>query len=219
MVAAGGVGSRIDKATPKQYLEICGKPIIWHSVVKLVAQSRLNSIVVLVANHDQQASAVLAEFGDRVLIQNCGGPTRAATVANGLARIDINPADIIVVHDAARPCLHQSDLTKLLDVAENSPDGALLATPLAGTIKRATAGVVSDTIDRSQLWEAQTPQAFPAELLETCLAAFPDVSDEAQAIEKSGKQPLLVASEYPNLKITFPADLEVATALLSSDKR
>jgi 2-C-methyl-D-erythritol 4-phosphate cytidylyltransferase len=125
------------------------------------------------------------------------------------------------VHDAARPCLESRDLYNLIRECESDAIGGLLALPAADTVKQAAkdeAGVVrvGATLDRAQLWLAQTPQMFRAGLLAQALQkAAPDVTDEAAAIEALGLKPRLVAGSRDNLKVTFPEDFAVAEAILA----
>ena len=123
------------------------------------------------------------------------------------------------MHDAARPCVAQEDLKKVLAAAQTHADGALLAIPVADTLKSADAeGRVCETLDRERLWRALTPQVFPLHSLRTALdAALSNglqPTDEAQAMELAGCRPQLVRGSADNLKITHPDDLRLAEALL-----
>ena len=126
----------------------------------------------------------------------------------------------MLVHDAARPCLSQSQLTALCEALENNPVGGLLAVPVADTLKRADATQrVAATEPRDGLWQAQTPQMFRYGLLRQALGGRQAVTDEASAIEAMGLQPLLVRADATNFKVTYPADLELAELLLAARKR
>jgi 2-C-methyl-D-erythritol 4-phosphate cytidylyltransferase len=155
-------------------------------------------------------------------VLRCGGATRAETVLNGLdAMSKVCAADDWVrVHDAARPCLPDEMLGKLLDEVADDPVGGLLAVPVADTLKRAAADAESGaraeaTVPRAGLWQAQTPQMFRhGRLSEALRAAGSDMTDEASAIEQLGLQPRLVESDSRNLKVTYPQDLELAGLIL-----
>ena len=214
VVAAAGSGRRLG-GLAKQYRLLAGRTMLSHSLAALLSDSRIGKVFVLVASGDKNASAVIEEFpSGQVEILACGGPSRAATVAAGLQACPAADADLVVVHDAARPCLHRQDLGRLLDAAAQSPDGALLATPIAATVKREAAGASAGTVDRSSLWEAMTPQAAPAGLLRAALAEYGSVTDEAQALELSGHAPRLVQALHPNPKVSEQSDLELAESLL-----
>ena len=128
--------------------------------------------------------------------------------------------DWVLVHDAARPCLPDEMLAKLLDEVADDPVGGLLAVPVADTLKRAAADTTSGTrvettVPRAGLWQAQTPQMFRhGTLVEALRAAGSDMTDEASAIEQLGLQPRLVESDSRNLKVTYPQDLELASLIL-----
>jgi 2-C-methyl-D-erythritol 4-phosphate cytidylyltransferase len=150
-----------------------------------------------------------------------GGATRAESVFNGLQHIDaVHGSDWVLVHDAARPCLPLACLSALLEQGLDDPDGALLAVPVADTLKAADAqGHVARTVDRERLWAAQTPQLFPlAVLRDALLEAFQQQrqpTDEAEAMEMAGFHPRLVRGDSCNLKVTWPTDLAIAEALLA----
>jgi 2-C-methyl-D-erythritol 4-phosphate cytidylyltransferase len=125
------------------------------------------------------------------------------------------PDDLVFVHDAARPCVRLEDLQRLYQAALDAPDGALLARPVADTVKReGPNGVVATTVDRQGLWLAQTPQVFPFARLQSALEAARVarelITDEAAAIERLGGAPRLVQGSSDNLKITVPEDLILA---------
>ena len=152
----------------------------------------------------------------------CGGKTRRDSVYNGLvaAMSAVDPDDWILVHDAARPCLPKKDLHKLIREAKADRVGAILAQPVAETVKRAQqdgarAQRIAASEDREGLWLAQTPQMFRAGLLAQALrAARGRVTDEASAVEQLGLKPRLVAGSRANLKVTWPEDLAIAEAML-----
>ena len=150
-----------------------------------------------------------------------GGDSRAQSVMNGLAAIlDRDPAcDWVLVHDAARPCLARESLRRLLEEGLGGLDGAILAVPIRDTLKLADdSGRIARTADRSRYWAAQTPQLFPARELAANLQAALDAgespTDEAAAMERAGRCPLLVEDRRSNLKITGPGDLALAQSIL-----
>src|SRR5436190_540282 len=152
----------------------------------------------------------------------CGGETRRDSVLNGLlaAGAAVDADDWMLVHDAARPCLPPADLRRLLDEGAADAIGAILALPVAETVKTAgkdEAGVqrIAATQDRSQLWLAQTPQLFRAGLLTEALSRAASATDEAAAVEQLGLRPRLVLGSRQNLKVTYPEDVAIAEAILA----
>jgi 2-C-methyl-D-erythritol 4-phosphate cytidylyltransferase len=218
VIPAAGVGTRMGAEIPKQYLEIAGKTILQHTLERLLAHPRIDGAMVAIDANDTFwpacVSAVLAArrslglVGKRV--QHCqGGATRAASVANALQALD-RQAHWVVVHDAARPCLHPMDLEAVVDAALDDEVGALLALPMRDTVKLADGERTRETLDRTRLWCAQTPQVFRAELLARALAQAPYTTDDAQAVEALGFTARLVPGRVSNLKITTPDDLALA---------
>ena len=152
-----------------------------------------------------------------------GGTERSQSVRNGLAALAgrAAPDDWVLVHDAARPCVSRQDVDRLLDRVQSHPDGGLLASPAADTLKRtAQNGEIQETVDRSRLWRALTPQMFRyrrlCEALDVALGAGRSPTDEAQALEWAGAHPLVVEGSTTNIKITSADDLVIALALMGS---
>lgn len=216
VLAAAGSGVRFGAEVPKQYQPILGRPVIRWSLAPLLARSELVGLIVVLAQRDEHWSACEPE--DARVTTIVGGPTRASSVANGLealagAALD---SDWVIVHDAARPCLAESDLDVLIRRLHDEPVGGLLGVPVADTLKREAGGRVAETVDRQRLWRALTPQMFRYGLLRAALAAAPDVTDEAAALERAGHRPLLVAGRGDNIKVTTRDDLIQAAAILAA---
>jgi 2-C-methyl-D-erythritol 4-phosphate cytidylyltransferase len=134
---------------------------------------------------------------------------------NGLMAAELEPDDWVLVHDAARPCLTQAQLARLIAELCEDTVGGILAVPVADTLKRSnTAQRVAHTENREGLWQAQTPQMFRTGLLLQALATAPKVTDEASAVEALGLHPKLVESETTNFKVTYPQDIKLAEWLL-----
>jgi len=156
-------------------------------------------------------------------VLRCGGATRAESVRNGLrtCATAVSADDWMLVHDAARPCLSQELLDKLLAELDIDPVGGILAAPVADTLKRQSAdGRIAATVARAGLWGAQTPQMFRhATLLRALEHVGGEVTDEASAIEALSLAPKLVESDLTNLKVTYPRDLDVAAWLLGQRSR
>lgn len=196
-----------------------------HSLRAFLSDSDCIAICVAVAPDDERWPEVAARLANTRLQSVEGGAERAHSVRRGLQGLELalGPADWVLVHDAARPCVTRAEIDALkLAVAEH-PVGGLLAVPLADTLKRALAATSVPTVDatlpRDGLWRALTPQAFRFGLLrdalDAALAANRVPTDEAQAIEWRGGQPLLVTGSTENIKVTTPSDLHLAEALLA----
>jgi 2-C-methyl-D-erythritol 4-phosphate cytidylyltransferase len=229
IVPAAGGGSRYGGTVAKQYAQLAGRPMLARTLERLLAGVRFVHLHVVVAPDDTRHRTALGELNPRVGVLPLGGATRAQTVRNALDAIvrTAGPDDWVLVHDAARPCVPIESLQRLVAAATADATGALLAVPVADTLKRehdaraaGSSARVLRTEDRRGLWQAQTPQMFKLALLREALARSGEVTDEAQAIEKlaaSGRcsMPLLVPGSAQNLKVTYPADLALAAAILS----
>lgn len=223
LIPAAGSGSRMGGNIEKQYLPLNSVPMIAHAISVLAREPRLAKIFVVLSPTDKYWNTYpWQDWEERIEVLHCGGATRAETVLNGLdAIVQVCAADDwVLVHDAARPCLPDEMLGKLLDEVADDPVGGLLAVPMADTLKRAAADTGSGarteaTVPRAGLWQAQTPQMFRhGKLSEALRAAGSDMTDEASAIEQLGLQPRLVESDSRNLKVTYPQDLELAGLIL-----
>jgi 2-C-methyl-D-erythritol 4-phosphate cytidylyltransferase len=220
LVPAAGTGSRFGGEQPKQYQAIRGRPMLEHAVTALAAQPIIECVYIVLAPGDSHYRSCRWPAHVEVVPLYCGGPTRACSVFNGLVAIRdrIGDDDWVWVHDAARPCLSSAELDRLAQALESNDVGGLLALPVADTLKRANAEQrVSRTEPRAGLWRALTPQAFRYRLLVEALHRVQgtEVTDEANAIERLGLEPLLVVGASSNIKVTFPEDVELAAAILA----
>lgn len=220
LVPAAGSGSRMGNALPKQYLPLAGQAMIYHALAALCASSDIRTVFVVLAPDDAQFHQYdWSCFGDKLQPLYCGGATRAESVLNGVLASELEPDEWVLVHDAARPCLTQAQLSRLIAQVRDDKVGGILAVPVADTLKRADAGQrIKQTENRDGLWQAQTPQMFRAGLLAQALQQCSSVTDEASAVEAMGLQPKLVASEPTNFKVTYPQDLLLAELLLQQGK-
>ncbi|HEX5362747.1 MAG TPA: 2-C-methyl-D-erythritol 4-phosphate cytidylyltransferase [Gallionella sp.] len=220
LVPAAGFGARMGNALPKQYLPLAGQPMIFHALNTLCSCPDISTVFVVLAPDDTLFHGYdWSRFGDKLQPLYCGGAMRADTVLNGLMVSEVEPDDWVLVHDAARPCLTQAHLAKLIAELRDDAVGGILAVPVADTLKRADdAGRIARTEDRTGLWQAQTPQMFRAGLLAQALQQCKAVTDEASAIEALGLQPKLVAGDSSNFKVTYPQDLLLAELLLQQGK-
>jgi 2-C-methyl-D-erythritol 4-phosphate cytidylyltransferase len=220
LIPAAGAGERMGLAMPKQYLKLLGRPMLYHSVKALLADGRIDTVFVVLAPGDGEfRQHAWGEFGERIAPLYCGGATRHDSVLNGLvaASSTAQPDDWMLVHDAARPCLGQHELQRMLDALATDEVGGILGVPVADTLKRADpAGRIQATEPREHLWQAQTPQMFRHGLLLQALGRTAKLTDEAGAVEALGLKPKLVQGSGTNLKVTYPEDLQLAETILAS---
>ena len=244
IVPAAGIGSRMSESKPKQYLSIAGKPILTHTLQKLLQLNPLKIVLVVSAEDREYESIDLVDQCDVVI----GGSTRAASVVNGLASLNCRDNDWIMVHDCVRPCVRTADIHNLYNRLHDTEVGGILAVPVSDTLKKIVAGRASlfsdqshgkslsdtssapikemieiqETLDRSELWLAQTPQMFRFGMLKRALAqaieSAIDITDEASAIEASGHAPQIVVGSKDNIKITTHEDLLHAAFILSQQE-
>lgn len=224
ILPAAGIGSRMQALFPKQYLSIGDKTIIEHAIGALLRHSRVQRVIVAISAQDDYFSQLPIATDPRITVVT-GGAQRVDSVLSALQQVD--QVEWVLVHDAARPCLHQDDLERLLALTQTSTVGGILAAPVRDTMKRAQRQredqcqqFIDHTIDRQDLWHALTPQLFPRDLLMHCLTAAVRhnplaVTDEASALEFCGYTPQLVAGRADNIKVTLPEDLALATFYLT----
>lgn len=223
LIPAAGFGSRMGEETPKQYLSILGKPLIYYAVTALCQHALISSVYVVLAPEDTLwGSYDWSAFSAKLKPLYCGGAERFESVRNGLDAIrdDVGFEDWVLVHDAARPGLSNALLDRLIGGVGDDPFGGLLAVPVADTLKRADAGNrVLCTEPRDKLWQAQTPQMFRYGLLQRALSLLEGatVTDEAQAVERMGFQAKLVAGDMTNFKVTYPQDIKLAELILRAN--
>ena len=219
IVPAAGQGKRMGADKPKQYLTIAEKTILAHTLHRLHAAFPEAQLVLCLNSNDPWFDPTWVPFKQWQRVS--GGAERMNSVLNALRVIPASPSDLVMVHDVARPCITSADLHALYQAASEHPDGALLAMPVADTMKRANAAQRSMTTEpRDGLWHALTPQSFRYELLRTALEHAVEtrcvVTDEASAVEALGKTPQLVSGRRDNLKVTHPDDLHLANAIMAS---
>jgi len=215
VIPAAGVGSRMRADRPKQYLPLAGRTILEHTLDCFLGHPGLKGLVVSLAADDPYWPSLVCATDPRIRRAE-GGSERADSVLSGLrllSELGASANDWVLVHDAARPNLAAEDLDKLLVELADDPVGGLLAIPVRDTLKRAGPdGRVAETVDRSVIWQAYTPQMFRFGALQGALAgALAEkvaITDEASALEWAGQSPRLIEGRADNLKITRPEDLQ-----------
>ena len=227
VLPAAGVGKRMKVDHPKQYLRLQQKSVIELSISRFLTHPQVQGVVVVVSESDEYWVSVergLDAKEGRLHVVS-GGKERCHSVLNGLRflRDMADRDDWVMVHDAARPCLHVSDIQKMIDELWCHSVGGLLGLPVADTIKLAGNNLrVKRTIDRTGLWRALTPQMFRYQKLFNALEAVisqPDkITDEASAMELAGYEPVMVEGRWDNIKITHPQDLDQARIILEAQR-
>ena len=217
VVPAAGAGTRMGGAR-KAFLELAGEPVLVHALRPFLAESRV--VLVAVALPPEMASSPpdwLTALDDRVVVV-AGGATRSQSVRAGLAALP-GDLDAIAVHDAARPLVTTSVVSACIDLALDGC-GAVAGCPAVDTLKRVNAERrVVETQDRAVIWQAQTPQVFPAGILRRAYTSpFAEATDDAAHVERTqpGIAVKMVDAGTANLKVTRPEDLVLAEAVLRS---
>jgi 2-C-methyl-D-erythritol 4-phosphate cytidylyltransferase len=205
VVVAAGSSTRFGR--PKQYVELCGRRVLDWSVAS--ARQSCHGVVVVLPAADVAGARVAGADAVRA-----GGPTRSGSVRAGLAAVPA-AAEVIVVHDAARPLARPELWSAVVDAVVAGADAAIPGVAVTDTVKRLTPGGTVETLDRSRLVAVQTPQAFRAAALRAAHAAEPEASDDAALIEAAGGRVVVVEGDPDNMKLTGPADLDVLSVLLT----
>ena len=215
VIPAAGAGQRMGAELPKQYLPLANSTVLATTLQRLTEGIDAKTIVVALSPNDEYWPSINKPVTP--ILVTTGGQERCHSVLNGLyaLRNKASDNDWVWVHDAARPCVRVSDLTKLKKAIQDHEVGGLLAAKLTDTVKQASEDQsFNKTIDRSHLWRALTPQVFRyntlLHALEQAIEAGQYVTDEAQAIEQQGLSAKLVECHADNIKITKPGDLELA---------
>lgn len=221
IIPAAGSGSRFSKTELKQYQMIQGQTVLEHTVARL-NQLPLTGYVLAINEKDDVAQTLA--FSNIEKAYFCfGGQERVHSVLNALEYLSsiASEEDWVFVHDAARPCVSFDCLTNLFNTAIEQNQAAILAIPVRDTLKRVVVGTeIQATVDRSTLWQAQTPQIAQLGVLKKAIQqALVDgatITDEASALEHIGEKVSVVAGRSDNIKITYAEDLDLAKLILSA---
>lgn len=219
IIAAAGKSSRFkDKHYKKPFIRIDQKAVWLYSAERFLNRDDVCQVILVISPEDREE--FFSMFGPNVAIMGVdvvdGGTMRADSVANALAKIS-DKAEFIAVHDAARPCVTDEDIDAVFVAARNH-GSAILATPVASTLKAVSAGKITETISREGKWLAQTPQAFRRTDLVNAYKnrGSQNPTDEAELMEKAGVAVSIVDGSVLNIKITTKSDLKLARAILKS---
>ncbi len=224
IIPAAGVGTRMGVDKPKQYISVNDKCIIEHTINCFIEREEIEAVVVVISKTDEYWPDLEIARHEKVITAP-GGVERYHSVFNGLEVLKgkAEDNDWVLVHDAARPCLNQSAIDRLMINLRSHNVGGILAMPCRDTMKRANeSGEISETVERESLWHAQTPQMFKYEKLftsiEKILSDKVNITDEAMAIELSGYKPMLIQGHQENIKVTNKDDLRYLETYLNEMK-
>ena len=223
VVPAGGMGRRMGGAVPKQFLQLGGVPMLVHTLKNLLACPLVTSVIPVVPERELIATErMLADHGiDQIIGPVAGGDSRQQSVLNGLLQLP-DSATIVAVHDAARPFPNPSTLENAIRQAATEQLGVVIGRPSHDTIKQVDdTNSVTGTPDRTHLWQAFTPQVFPAKMI---VAAYRQAAtdgfigtDDASLAEWAGATVRMLAGDRESLKVTTPQDLITARAWLAAE--
>ncbi|MCE5327556.1 MAG: 2-C-methyl-D-erythritol 4-phosphate cytidylyltransferase [Planctomycetaceae bacterium] len=217
IIPAAGASKRFGGPVSKIFAPLQGRAVLLRTLDVFAARAEVLEILMPVSPDDM--AAVRERFGGELEGLNvrliAGGAMRSDSVRAALMAVD-GRAELVCVHDAVRPCVSQACLDAVLTEAARG-GAAILAWPIHGTVKRVDAeGVIEATVDRSGLWEAQTPQVFRLDILRRAYAAGATATDDAHLVQQAGFDVRVVPGDARNIKITTPADLEFAQIALGS---
>ncbi len=220
IVVAAGKGTRLGGDRPKQFLELAGVPVIIHTLRQFEHSKQINEVITVLPAEDTAGFESLAQKFELSKVRRiiAGGGTRAQSVRNGLATIA--DAEIVAVHDGVRPFVTSEEIDEVVQAAQKA-GAAILTAPVADTIKRVDTERIIETISRTELRRALTPQCFRFDVLKSVYEQLDElelsgieITDESMLAERLGIEVVAVEGSGRNIKITSVDDLKQAEALL-----
>jgi 2-C-methyl-D-erythritol 4-phosphate cytidylyltransferase len=214
IIVAAGSGKRFGSKTPKQFLEIGGKPLIIHTLECFQSCPMIDRIILVLSPEKAENFPQIPSISKLSKIV-AGGKTRAESVLNGLKNIP-QKTEIVAVHDGARPLVSTEEISNCVEKAKET-GGAILVAPVTDTIKEIADGKVLQTIDRRKLCRALTPQCFRFDILQRAFESVDlseSATDESFLVEKLGVAVSIVEGSARNIKVTTPEDLELVESFL-----
>ena len=218
VVPAAGVGKRMQANRPKQYLDLAGKKVIELTLSRLLQANIFTGIAVAISREDPYWPELEISRHQQIITAE-GGKERSDSVLSALQALhQASENDWVLVHDAARPCITKADIQLLITTLKDDDVGGILALSSHDTLKNVDRLCITETIDRSRIWRALTPQMFRYGALKNALLEAASnnahVTDEASALELKGLKPKIVEGRPDNIKITRPEDLALANFYL-----
>lgn len=219
IIAAAGQGTRMAAQRPKQFLELAGIPIIFHTLKAFEECAAIQEIIIVIPAGDAADFLTLAEKQNLRKLAKVvpGGATRAESVLHGLRAVREATAEIIAVHDGVRPFVTSDEISRTVEAARQEGAAILVTTPV-DTVKQVSDGAVVKTLDRKGLRNALTPQCFDFKLLRRAYEEVdvldPALTDESSLVERLGVRIVTVEGSSRNIKITLPEDILVGEAIL-----
>lgn len=221
LIVAAGRGSRMMQETPKQYLSLGGKTVLWHTVNAFLTSQEINQICVVIHRDDQTLyNQAVAEIRDpRLMTPIYGGATRAASVRLGLEALQYHCPKHVLIHDAARPFC-PSELISAVIAPLDDVEGTFAALPVVDALWKTEGIEALAPVPRAGLWRAQTPQAFRyQDILRAHLTGDASATDDVETAREAGLRVHVVKGAEENFKITLPCDLERAERILADKMR
>ena len=222
LIPAAGASSRFNGKKKKQFCDLNDRAVFLRSLEMFVDRDDVKQVIIAIPADDEELfqvkwSANLSFYGVKYII---GDAQRYDTINKLLAEVNDDDIDLIALHDAVRPCVTKKQIDAVFAKAAET-GAAILAAPLVGTLKQADQDKnIVKTIDRSQFWEAQTPQVFKPEIIRKAYQHLENIeeniTDDAQLVEAMGVKVKLVESDSGNIKITTAADIAIASAILKN---
>jgi 2-C-methyl-D-erythritol 4-phosphate cytidylyltransferase len=217
IIPAAGHGSRFNHKVPKQYHTILGKTILEWSIAAFAKILEIEQILLVVTADDPYIEELLPKLSPKVRLCRNGGKTRSASVLNGLIELNCQENDWVLTHDAARCCIRTQDIYSLINHLAVQEHGGILASIAVDTVKQVNHDlIITKTLNRRQVYLAQTPQMFRFKQLYAALKlGIDNYTDEAQAIELHGGKVEIIECGKHNFKVTYPQDLHLAEILIA----
>ena len=208
IIAAGGTGKRMGR--PKQFLPLAGRAVVEWTIEAFRKVKNVEQIIMVVSGEDLERAK---DLGTTVVE---GGEERGDSVKNGLKAVSPD-CDLVIIHDGARPLITADIIEKAIKEAKEQ-DAVVVGVPVKDTIKKVERGtlIVERSLEREELWQAQTPQVFKYDIITRAYAKKKAATDDAKLVEDLGIKVKMVMGSYENIKITTPEDLIVAEAILRS---
>ena len=219
LIVASGRGLRFGGPRPKQYETLSGRPVLRHSLERFARHPGIDAVRAVIHEADGEAYGEASRELDLLPPVN-GGATRQESVARGLASLERDPPDLVLIHDGVRPLVSAAVIGRVLTALAETP-AVLPVLPVADTLKRCGAGRVAATVDRARLYRAQTPQGFHyAAILEAHRRwAGDSMTDDAAVAAAAGLEVATVPGEEDNFKVTEVSDLDRAARILAAATR